>query len=213
MTKAGETPHRRYHEGCLAAHALDLIGDRWAILVVRELMLGARRFGAIRAGLPGISANILTRRLGELQATGLVATLWLPPPASVQVYELTEAGRGLWPVIRALCRWGARQPGHDPTLFISPAALMLSMRAMVRPGGPALTAGFDFGTDQFVATMGEGYGVERGAADCAIGFAGSTRAVAAAIYGPRPLAETAAGVGFRGDLEVGQAFVDRFSLG
>ncbi|WP_102224413.1 winged helix-turn-helix transcriptional regulator [Acidimangrovimonas sediminis] len=213
MTKAGETPQRRYEEGCIAAHALDLIGDRWALLVVRELMLGPRRFGAIRAGLPGISANILTRRLGDLQAAGVVETRQIPAPASVQVYALSAAGRGLWPVIRALCRWGAGMPGHDPGLFISPTALMLSMRAMAAPGGPRLTIGFDFDGDGFEGRMDGTYKVARAEVPGGdIGFSGTTNAVAAAVYGPQPLAETAETVGFRGDLALGQAFVDRFHL-
>lgn len=212
MTITGETPHRRYEEGCIAAHALDIIGDRWALLVVRELMLGAKRFAGLRAGLPGLSANILTRRLGDLEAAGVVARRMLPPPASVQVYELTAAGLALWPVLAALCRWGAGMPGHDPRKFISPTALMLSMRAMVAPGGPEVTAGFALGAEAFTVRMGADYTVER--AEMAVGnlvFEGSANAVAAAVYGPRPLAEVA-GVRFTGDLTLGQAFVDRFSL-
>lgn len=213
MTKTGETPQRRYDEGCIAAHALDLIGDRWALLVARELMLGPRRFGAIRAGLPGISANILTRRLNDLQAAGVVEAQDLPAPASVRVYALTEDGRRLWPVIRSLCRWGAGMPGHDPTLFISPTALMLSMRAMVRPGGPRLVAAFEFDGEGFEVRMGDGYKVARAQPPLGdIAFTGTTNAVAAAIYGPQPLAETAQSVGFQGDVALGQAFVDCFSL-
>ena len=97
---------RSYEEGCIAAHALDLVGDRWALLIVRELMLGPRRFGALRRGLPGISANILTRRLTGLEDAGLLLRRTLPPPADLAVYELTAAGLALWPVLRALCLWG-----------------------------------------------------------------------------------------------------------
>lgn len=73
-----------YNEGCLAAHALDLIGDRWALLVLRELMLGPKRFGALQAGLPGIATNVLTQRLADLERTGLLTRRTLPPPASVR---------------------------------------------------------------------------------------------------------------------------------
>ena len=111
---------RTYGEGCVAAHALDLIGDRWALLIVRELMLGPKRFGAIRAGVPGIATNMLAQRLVDMEAAGLLMQEVLPPPASILAYRLTAAGEGLWPVIAALCQWGARQPGHDPRRFISP---------------------------------------------------------------------------------------------
>ncbi|MCB2137748.1 MAG: helix-turn-helix transcriptional regulator, partial [Rhodobacteraceae bacterium] len=121
---------KSYNDGCLLAHALDLIGDRWVLLIVRELMLGPKRFGAIRAGLPAIATNILTQRLEEMTAAGLIVHKVLPPPATVPVYDLTPAGLALLPVVEALCHWGGRQPGHDPRRFISPTALMLSMRAV-----------------------------------------------------------------------------------
>lgn len=217
MTWHGETPRRSYDEGCLVAHALDLIGDRWALLVARELMLGPKRFAGLRAGLPGLSANILTRRLTELEAAGVIEKLVLPPPAAVQVYALTAAGRALWPVMRALCRWGAAMPGHDPTLFISPTALMLSMRAMVAPeGGPEVTAGFAMGGEIFLARMGGGrYEVARAEAIAGdLRFEGETNPMAALVYGPLPLAVSvvSGAVSFAGDPLLGQAFVDRFSL-
>jgi DNA-binding HxlR family transcriptional regulator len=217
MTNAGEAPRRSYEEGCLVSHALDVIGDRWALLVVRELMLGPKRFAALRAGLPGLSANILTRRLTELEAAGVLERKALPPPASVQVYELTRAGLALWPVLRTFCRWGAAMPGHDPRLFISPTALMLSMRAMVVPDdGPEVTAGFSMAGETFLARMGRGRyrvaRVDQPAGD--LRFEGTGNTMAMAIYGPLPLAETVAAgaIGFTGDLGLGQAFVDCFSL-
>src|SRR3546814_8454039 len=90
------------------AHGLELLGDRWALFIVRELMLGARRFGDLRADLPGISANVLTQRLSELEANGIVVRSKLPPPASVQVYELTEWGYAAEPIVQELGRWAAR---------------------------------------------------------------------------------------------------------
>ena len=195
-----------YNEGCLAAHALDLLGDRWAILVLRELMLGPKRFGAIKAGLPGIASNVLTQRLQDLAAAGLLMR-------DETGYALTAAGREARPVIDALCRWGVRQPGHDPRKFISPVSLMLSLAVMYRPGDRVLTAGFDLGTERFAARAGpEGFAVR----PCpeALGdmvFSGDANAMAVAFYGPQPLA--AAPVGFRGDPGDGQALVDRFVLG
>ncbi len=216
MTTVDDTPRRSYQEGCIAAHALDVVGERWALLVVRELMLGPRRFQALRAGLPGLSANILSRRLQELEAAGVVARAVLPPPAEVAVYTLTPAGEALWPVLAALCRWGAAMPGHDPRQFISPVALMLSMKAVVRPAPDlALTVGFRLGADLFTVRMQEGgYRVVR--ADSWAGdlrLAGAANAMAAVVYGPRPLAETAGAlVEAEGDLARGQAFVDCFHL-
>ncbi|MBT9247808.1 helix-turn-helix transcriptional regulator [Gemmobacter fulvus] len=205
-----------YQEGCIAAHALDLIGDRWALLVVRELMLGPRRFGALRAGLPGLSANVLTQRLGDLEAAALLTRRLLPDPARVQVYALTEAGLALWPVLRALCLWGARQPGHDPTLFISSTALMLSMRAMcARDRAAAHLVEMRLGDDLFTIRTAPGqFVVVRGAAEAgALRFSGGTNAMAAAVYGPSPLRDTARGlIGFEGDLAEGQAFIDLFAL-
>src|SRR5690349_23072333 len=99
---------RSYEDGCAAAHALDLIGERWALLVVRELVLGPKRFTDLRAGLPGISPNVLTQRLEELEAAAIVQRRKLPPPASAWVYELTDWGLELESVIMALGRWGAR---------------------------------------------------------------------------------------------------------
>lgn len=206
---------RSYDEGCIAAHALDLIGDRWALLVVRELMLGPRRFGAVREGLPGISANILTRRLEDLEALGIIAREQLPDPVRVQLYKLTKAGHGLWPVLRALCRWGAGMPGHDPRLFISPTALMLSMRALcARDRAGEHQVAMVLGADRFVISTAPGqFRVERGVADAALRFEGGTNALAAAIYGPAPLPQSAQGmIRFDGDLVAGQAFVDLFAL-
>lgn len=216
MTTTGGQPRRSYEEGCLAAHALDLIGDRWALLVVRELLLGPRRFGSLRAGLPGISANILTRRLEDLAGLGLLRRDVLPPPANVQVYALTEAGTALWPVIRALCQWGAGRPGHDSRQFISPVSLMLSMQAMLRPGNTlVLTVGFALGEDHFTGRIGQGYSVQPGRAEAPdLAFAGTANALAQVIYGPLPMAEACAEVGVEllGDPSLGQRFVDRFSL-
>ena len=207
---------RTYDEGCIAAHALDLIGDRWALLVVREMMLGPRRFGALRAGIPGVSANVLTQRLQGLIASGVVEVVDLPTPASVRQYRLTASGLALWPVLRELCLWGARQPGHDPSLFISPVSLMLSLRATcaAHRAGPHRVA-FQIGNERFtVITASNAVTVAQGADPSAtLTFRGTTNALAAAIYGPMPLHQTVGGlVTLQGDLVEGQAFVDLFAL-
>ena len=95
---------RTYDDACAAAHALDLIGERWALLVVRELLLGPKRFTDLRAGLPGVSPNVLAQRLRELERAGVVRRRKLPPPAASRVYELTDWGKELEPVIVRLGR-------------------------------------------------------------------------------------------------------------
>lgn len=219
MNDIGNRLRKGYDEGCIAAHALDSIGDRWTLLIVREMMLGAKRFGALRAGMPGISANILTQRLGEMELAGIVRRMVLPPPASVQVYALTGRGLALRPVIDALCRWGAEMPGHDPTRFISPTSLMLSMAAMINARaaqGLTMTVGFHLGGESFAVHMAGGQmHVSQGDAAAAdLHFSGGTNALARVIYGRLPLLQAVAqtGIGFAGDPVLGQRFVDLFSL-
>jgi DNA-binding HxlR family transcriptional regulator len=101
---------RRYNDPCGIARALDAIGDRWALLVVRELLLGPKRFSQLRRGLHDASANVLSQRLRDLEAAGLVRHYKLAPPASVLVYELTERGSALEPVLIELGRWGSQLP-------------------------------------------------------------------------------------------------------
>jgi DNA-binding HxlR family transcriptional regulator len=102
---------KRYHQYCPVAHALDLIGDRWALLIVRELMLGQRRYTDLADALPGIGTNILAGRLRHLEGAGVVRRTKLPPPAAVVVYELTADGRALDDVLRSLAHWGGRTMG------------------------------------------------------------------------------------------------------
>src|SRR5438105_13875410 len=103
-------PKRTYGDRCGIARALDLIGERWALLVVRELLLGPKRFTDLRAGLPHVGPDILAQRLRELEQTGVVRRGKLPPPASARVYELTDRGLSLEPVVLALGRWGSQAP-------------------------------------------------------------------------------------------------------
>ncbi len=110
---------KRYDQYCPIAHALDLVGERWALLIVRELLKGPRRYTDLAAGLPGIGTNILAARLRELEAAGVVNRRKLPPPAASTVYELTEYGAELEEAMFALARWGARTmglPRHDDDL-------------------------------------------------------------------------------------------------
>src|SRR5882724_9674006 len=98
---------RSYGDPCGIARALDLVGERWALLVVRELVLGPKRFTDLRAGLPNLSPDVLAQRLRELERAGVALRRKLPPPAGSWVYELTDWGRELEPVVLALGRWGS----------------------------------------------------------------------------------------------------------
>jgi DNA-binding HxlR family transcriptional regulator/putative sterol carrier protein len=121
-------PDHRYQQYCGAARALDVVGDRWTLLIVRELMLGPRRFTDLIDGLPGISRNLLTERLRALERDGVVARQELPPPAARQVYELTEDGRDLAAAIVPLVAWGARRLGaRKPTESFRPQWGALAM--------------------------------------------------------------------------------------
>ena len=112
---------------------MDLIGERWSMPLIRELLLGPRRFSDLKTSLNGISANVLTQRLEGLETAGVLVRRKLPPPASVQVYELTPWGYESAPIFQALGRWAVRSPYHDPTRPFSPVSLMLSLRTMLSP--------------------------------------------------------------------------------
>ena len=112
------------------SHALDVIGERWALVVVRELLLGPKRFTDLRAGIPGASAAVLAQRLRELQEAGVVRQHKLPPPAGSQVYELTDWGADLEPVITHLGRWGSRSSSMPYDADRSIDSLVLSLRAL-----------------------------------------------------------------------------------
>ncbi|MBT1156444.1 transcriptional regulator [Aminobacter anthyllidis] len=127
------TKSRSYDDGCATAHALDLIGERWALLVVRELLFGPKRFTDLRTDLRGISPNVLTQRLETLEETGIVRRRKLPPPAASWIYELTEWGSELEDTIVTLGKWAARSPFLEQGLPISRAGLLLAMRAMYTP--------------------------------------------------------------------------------
>lgn len=160
-------PKRSYDDPCGVARALDVVGERWALLVVRELLLGPKRFGALSSGLPGMSQNVLSQRLRELQEAGIVRRRTFGPPASSQGYELTERGRGLEPVLHALARWGSRIPVSSAG-GLSTDALMLALQTTFDPGAAgALRARLELriGDDRFRAEIGEGrFGISRGGA-------------------------------------------------
>lgn len=121
-----------YNDGCAAAHALDIVGERWALLVVRELILGPKRFSDLQRDVIGISATALTQRLRDLESDGVLGQQALPAPARVPVYRLTPWGQQLENVIKALSMWGAQSSALPGEADMSPDAVVLAMRAHAR---------------------------------------------------------------------------------
>jgi len=204
---------RQYDDACGLAHALELIGERWAMLVLRELAYGPRRFSELKSDLTGISANVLAQRLTELEARGLVRKTRLPPPASVQVYEATEWGLEATPIIASLGKWAARSPQHDPTLPMSHVSVMMSLQTLLSPersSGMDVRVGFRMGEAAYVASLNDGrLDIERGdPTGCDVTFTGSPMQLVAAIHGGAPL-ET---IDIKGDMELAKRFVTLFPL-
>src|SRR3712207_1460182 len=185
---------RSYDDGCAAAHALDLIGERWALLVVRELLLGPKRFTDLRAGLPNASPNVLAQRLRELEGAGVLVRRKLPPPVASRVYELTDWGKDLEPVIIRLGRWGVRSPSKPRDAEIGVDSLILSFRTMFDPrAAEGIEASYELrlGEDRFRAEVAEGrFEVERGGAERADAIIESDPGtLAALVYEGRDLAD------------------------
>jgi DNA-binding HxlR family transcriptional regulator/putative sterol carrier protein len=140
---------RTYDQYCSLARALDILGERWTLLVIRELVIGEKRFSDLLDGLPGIGANVLTARLKLLQEQGIVRRAKLPPPAGSTVYELTELGRELEPAVLDLARWGIRfmGPPRDSDRFRF-AWLLGGLRAVFQPEkARGLTETYEFRVD------------------------------------------------------------------
>jgi len=164
---------RTYGDPCGIARALDVVGERWALLVVRELLLGPKRFTDLRAGLPHVGPDVLSQRLRELEDTGVVQRGKLPPPAGSRVYELTERGRELEPVILGLGRWGSRAPLPAEPGELGIDALMLALKTLYDPvrADPLIDTSFELqlGDQRFeVRPTEEGLAVERGEAPYAL---------------------------------------------
>jgi DNA-binding HxlR family transcriptional regulator len=206
-------PRRIYDDACGTAHALELIGERWALIVLRELLLGPRRFSDLRADIPGISANVLTQRLTELEERGLVRRTRLPPPAAREVYEATPWGLEAEPVVQALGRWAARSPKHDPTRPLSAVSILLSFRTMLdekRARGADLRIGFRFGDETFTARVKKGrIRVARGPVEGADGvITARPTELAGVVYGGAPVDLLA----ITGDEAAIRRFVTLFTL-
>jgi DNA-binding HxlR family transcriptional regulator len=210
---------RWYDDACGTALAMELVGERWSLLIVRELMFGARRFGELRAGLTGISANVLTQRLEGLEAAGILMKRKLPPPANVQVYELTAWGYEAEVVIQELGRWAVRSPEHDSTLPLSAASIMMSFRTMIdrsRSGDRPMAIGFRFGPERFVALVdGDGIAINREEPEGVDAVADTDpMTLASIVYGGRPIvdAEAAGVLTVSGDRAAFSHFVTLFLL-
>jgi DNA-binding HxlR family transcriptional regulator len=161
-----KTDRRRYTDPCGIARALDVVGERWALLVVRELMLGPRRFGQLREGLPETSPNVLSQRLRELEDDGVVRKYTLDPPASLPVYDLTARGRALLPILLELGRWGSTTPrvsGRE----MSVSSMVIALQTMFGPAtGDHVTYGLELGGEHYaVAIDGPAISVTRGRPD------------------------------------------------
>jgi DNA-binding HxlR family transcriptional regulator/putative sterol carrier protein len=132
--RISRTSGRSYHQYCAVARGLEVIGDRWTLLMIRDLLLGAKRYKDLIEGLPGIGTNLLAHRLRELEALGVVERAVLPPPAGSSVYQLTEVGRALEPVVATIGRWGARFLGPvRATDRLVPSAFFFALRGAFRP--------------------------------------------------------------------------------
>jgi DNA-binding HxlR family transcriptional regulator len=124
---------RSYHDACPIARALDVVGERWALLVVRELLFGPLRFTDLRRALPNASSNLIADRLHELKDRGVLSRRRLPPPAGSSVYELTDWGHALEPIVLALGDWGARIPVPPQPHALSPSSAVLFLQGAVQP--------------------------------------------------------------------------------
>jgi DNA-binding HxlR family transcriptional regulator len=165
---------KRYDQYCPIAHALDLVGERWALLIVRELLQGPQRYTDLAAKLPGCGTNILAGRLKDLENGGILAKRRLPPPAASQVYELTPYGLALKPVIRELAVWGIRSLG-PPDLEREPEAGWLehALGTVFAPVAPP--GSFEFRIGDEVASIRDG-----------VASAGSINDADVVVQGPDP---------------------------
>jgi DNA-binding HxlR family transcriptional regulator len=209
---------RAIEDGCGIAHASELLGQRWALLVVRELLLGPKRFTDLRTGLPDISPNVLGQRLRELEASGIVARRKLAPPAAAQVYELTEWGRELEPAVLSLGRWASHSPSFPLGAGMGPDSLVLALKTAFDPAkAEGLDATFELRLDEipFVISVKEGrFEAARGEVDAADATIRSdTGAIAGiAFAGNRLAKELKSGtVAIDGDRPAARALFDALS--
>jgi DNA-binding HxlR family transcriptional regulator len=207
---------RTYGDRCGVARALDLVGERWALLVVRELLLGPKRFTDLRAGMPQVGPDVLSQRLRELEGAGLVARRTLAPPAGARVYELTPRGRELEPVVLELGRFGSVAPFPEGDATFGPDALAVALKTLYAPGGAGATIALKLAGQDFRAGHdGRTLELERGEApDAAATIEAEPAPLAAVLWHGRGLAEAerAGDVAITGDRRAATRFLTRFPL-
>jgi len=185
---------RTYGDRCGVARALDVVGERWALLVVRELLLGPKRFTDLRAGLPSLSPDVLSQRLRELEQAALLRRRKLAPPAASWVYELTERGLALEPVVLELGRWGSQTPLPGGQAVFGTDSFVLALKSRFDPvaaGGLDVSVALRLGEDSFRSRVADGrFEVARGDPEPSDAVVASEPAtLATVLWHDRPLAE------------------------
>jgi DNA-binding HxlR family transcriptional regulator len=181
---------RRYDDPCGIARALDVVGERWALLVVRELIFGPKRFVQLRDGLHGVSPNVLSQRLRDLEEAGIVRRGVLDPPASVAIYELTARGRALEPILLELGRWGSQQP-MTTSDELSVNALLLALKTVLDPAAINATFALRVDGDWFrVAVAGDSIDIARGRTEHpAVTFDTDVATLRSVAFGREPISD------------------------
>jgi len=210
---------RTYADPCGIARALDLVGERWALLVVRELVLGPKRFTDLRAGLPRLSPDVLSQRLRDLEAAGVLARRRLAPPAGSRVYELTRRGRDLEPILLALGAWGSTAPMPAGANELGADSTILGLKTLFDPElAEGVEARIELRLGEHVFSAGVGdrrLTIERGpAAGPDAALAAAPGVLAAILWHDRTLtdAERSDGAEVEGDREVLERFLRLFPL-
>jgi len=188
------TTLRTYGDGCGIAHALDLVGERWALLIVRELLLGPKRFTDLRDGLPNAGPNVLTQRLRELEQAAIVRRRKLPPPSAAWIYELTAWGRELKPIVISLGTWALHSPSFPEEAPVGTDSVILALGTFFDAEAAGdLTAGYELrlGENAFSVGIADGaIEVDRGACEDADAIVATDAAtLSAVIWGRRELAD------------------------
>ena len=205
---------RTYGDPCGIARALDLVGERWALLVVRELLLGPKRFTDLRAGLPHVGPDMLAQRLRELEQAGVVQRAKLPPPAGARVYELTDWGRRLEPVVLALGRWGSQAPFPPGSGELGVDAMVLALKTVFDPERAEVLRGQAFelrlGETPFAVRVGEtALEATRGSASDPVATIDTDPGILQRVlWRDRPV--RAGGLEIDGDVRAGERFLTLF---
>jgi DNA-binding HxlR family transcriptional regulator len=208
---------RTYGDGCGIAHALDLVGERWALLVVRELLLGPKRFTDLRDGLPKTSPNVLAQRLRELEQAGIVRRRKLPPPAGSSIYELTDWGRELKPIVLSLGTWALRSQSFPEDAPVGTDSVILALGTFFDADAAGdLTARYELRLGEHAFSVGIAAGaieVDRGPADAPHAIIETDpETLSALVWDRRELADAlrAGDVTIEGDRRAATRFLDLF---